>query len=218
MNTLEYIKNKFNVVSEEKLPIQLRISRFKQLPELFNELGFKIGVEIGVSKGRYSRALCEKIPDLKLYCIDPWKSYDEYVEIHDEAGQKILDEFLEITKERLAPYNFEIVRKTSMEAVKDFEDNSLDFCFIDGNHTFEYVVNDIAEWSKKVKVGGIISGHDYWNSFEKKGWLTYEPTKEQEMKLCQVGDAVDAWVKTNHISPWFLTMKDKCPSWFWVKK
>jgi hypothetical protein len=217
MNTLDYIKNKFNI-KEEQSPIKLNISRFGQLPELFKELGFKTGAEVGVSKGRYSRALCEKIPDLKLYCVDPWKSYDEYVELHDEAGQILLDSFLEITKERLAPYNFEIVRKTSMKAVKDFEDSSLDFCFLDGNHTFEYIVNDIAEWSKKVKVGGIISGHDYWNSGKDVGWLSYEATEKEQMKLCQVKWAVDAYTNANKIAPWFITGRDKCPSFFWVKE
>jgi predicted O-methyltransferase YrrM len=49
-----------------------------------------------------------------------------------------------------------------MEAVKDFKDESLDFVFIDGNHQYSYVLEDITEWSKKVRSGGIVSGHDYF--------------------------------------------------------
>jgi len=48
-----------------------------------------------------------------------------------------------------------------MDAVKDFEDDSIDFVYIDGNHSFKYVAEDICEWVKKVKVGGFVCGHDY---------------------------------------------------------
>jgi hypothetical protein len=66
------------------------------------------------------------------------------------------------TLKRLSPYpNCIIIRKTSMGAVGDFEDNSIDFVYIDGNHSFKYVAEDICEWVKKVKVGGFICGHDY---------------------------------------------------------
>jgi glycosyltransferase involved in cell wall biosynthesis len=48
-----------------------------------------------------------------------------------------------------------------MQAVTDFADESLDFVYIDGNHQLKYVVEDIVEWTKKIKKGGIIAGHDY---------------------------------------------------------
>ncbi len=48
-----------------------------------------------------------------------------------------------------------------MEAAEDFEDNSIDFVYIDANHGFKYVAEDLWEWSKKVRSGGVISGHDY---------------------------------------------------------
>ena len=103
-----------------------------------------------------------------------------------------------------------------MEALKDFNDNSLDFVFIDGNHTFEYVVEDIAQWSKKVKVGGIVSGHDYWRSIEsEKPLYVKNLTLLEQLKLVQVKDAVNSWVSANRIKPWFIT-KDLC--WFYVKR
>ena len=201
-----------------KSPIKLPISRFKGLPDLFREMGFKVGAEIGVANGLYSKALCSRIPGLKLYCIDPWTSYDAYVEHHDAIGQEILDDCYNVALERLKPYNCQFVRKFSMDAVKDFEDESLDFVFIDGNHSFRYVIDDIDEWSKKVRKGGIVSGHDFWNSIDTPYNLTYKPTKEQEMLLCQVKDAVYSWTATNRIEPWFVTSKDKCNSFLWIKK
>ena len=68
---------------------------------------------------------------------------------------------------------------TSEEASKHFENESLDFVFIDGLHDYESVKNDISYWYPKVKVGGIISGHDYC-----AGW--------------GVMPAVDEWCTSNN--------------------
>jgi len=214
MDSLKYIKEKFNIDLEQKSPIKLPIDRFRGLTGLFNELGFKVGAEIGVDNGRYSKWLCIKVKKLKLFCVDPWIEYEDYVESHHQ-NRTDMDTHYENAKTRLAKFNVEFVRKTSMEAVKDFKDNSLDFVFIDGNHTFEYVVNDIAEWSKKVKPGGIVSGHDYWRSIEsKKPLYVKNLTLLERLKLVQVKDAVDGWTKANQISPWFLTIGS---TWFYVK-
>jgi predicted O-methyltransferase YrrM len=53
------------------------------------------------------------------------------------------------------------VRLTSVEAAATYEDSSLDFVFIDADHSYESVREDIIAWWPKVKAGGIISGHDY---------------------------------------------------------
>lgn len=203
------------------MPIQLPIERQKGLTSLFNELGFKIGAEIGTSKGRYAKWLFAKIKGLKLFCVDPWEVYDDYIELHDKSKQGLFDRYFEETKQRLAGKNVEFIRKYSIDAIKDFLDNSLDFVFIDGNHTFEYVIEDIAAWEKKVRHGGIVSGHDYWNSFNKRHYYVPNLNPVEKMKLCQVKDAVDAWTKTNQINPWFITSPsrlDKFPSWLWIKQ
>lgn len=120
-----------------------------ELAKYFNELGFKTGAEIGVLFGYYSEVLQQNISGLKLYCIDNWeigKTYPTYKQ----------------AKERLAPYNCELIRKTSMDAVKLFDNETLDFVFIDGAHDYEHVKEDIEAWYKKVRVGGIVAGHDYY--------------------------------------------------------
>ena len=134
------------------------INRIK-LAEYFGELGFKVGAEIGVAKGYYSEVLCQSIPGLKLYCIDSWSAYPTY----DHNMKKHENNFT-IAKQILLKYHCELIKKFSMDAIKDFEDGSLDFVFIDGNHKYEYVKEDITEWTKKVKIGGIVSGHDYYTS------------------------------------------------------
>jgi len=162
------------------------------LAQIYKELGFKLGAEIGVRRGRYSEILCKAIPGLELYCIDPWLPLGRK---YPKAKQEM---FLEWTKKKLAPYNYHILRKTSMDALADIKDASLDFCFIDGDHTFDYVVTDIVFWAKKVKSGGIISCHDYYHTV----WNG-------------VVQAVDAYMSAHKIDPWYVT-KSMQPTAFWV--
>jgi hypothetical protein len=79
METLKFIKNKYQLRFLQKLPIELPLERFYSFPNLLTELGFKVGAEIGVATGRYSRWLFHGVKDLKLYAIDPWLSYGDYV-------------------------------------------------------------------------------------------------------------------------------------------
>jgi predicted O-methyltransferase YrrM len=129
------------------------------LAKYFNELGFKTGAEIGVSCGINSDRLCRCIPGVNLYCIDIWQTYDGNRRSPNNLRQE--GHYQEAVI-RLKPYKATIIRKYSMDAVKEFKDNSLDFVFIDANHDYKYVLEDIIEWSKKVRSGGIVSGHDYY--------------------------------------------------------
>ena len=178
-----------------------------ELATLFKEMGFKVGVEVGTERGLYAKVLCERNPGVKLYCVDPWTEYDDY---HDFTG-KMEDNYQE-TKKRLAPFNCELVRKFSLEAVKDFKDNSLDFVYIDGNHNLKNVVADLVEWTKKVRPGGIVSGHDY-----------YEPAHESDHHVVA---AVLAYVRSYFINPLFILgrrrgqtgeVRDGRRSWMFVK-
>lgn len=173
------------------------------LPEFFKEMGFKVGAEIGVYKGGYSETLCKA--GLKLYSIDPWFYPDlPFKNRGEEINYKR-------TQSRLAPYDCAVIRKTSMEAVKDFANDSLDFVYIDGNHDFMHTTEDIWEWSKKVKRGGIISGHDYIISGGD----------------CHVKYVLDAYTKALKIEKWYILgerfasngeKRDKERSWFWIKQ
>lgn len=172
----------------------------------FEELGYSEGAEIGVAEGYLSVAMFKAIPNLHLYCIDNWAPYKgnawsgsiERNEHHFNHASKILSH-----------YNATIIRKMSMDAVKNFQDNSLDFVYIDGNHSFDYVMEDLIEWTKKVKVGGIVSGDDYYH-FRKAGVI----------------EAVDAYthahgIKFNLTDPYTNKILDRGsqeqPSYWWMK-
>ena len=105
----------------------------------------------------------------------------------------------ELASARLADYNATLVKAFSMDAVRDVLPESLDFVYIDGNHSFDWVMQDIIEWSKRVRPGGIVSGHDYYHF----GWAG-------------IVEAVDVYIKAHTITEWFVTVERE-PSWFWVK-
>lgn len=126
-----------------------------ELAQYFRELGFKTGAEIGVLGGTYSIELCKA--GMKVYCVDSWGLGERrYKNYHFRKFEE--------AKKRLASYEATLIRKKSEDAVKEFSDEQLDFIFIDANHHYEYVLQDITEWAKKVRKGGIISGHDYKTS------------------------------------------------------
>lgn len=131
------------------------------MADMFEKLNFKRGAEIGVARGDYSEVLCSRIKLEKLYSVDPWiVVYEDIRSI--KKGVKRQERYYGIAKEKLSKYPAcEIVRKTSLEAARDIPYESLDFVYIDGAHTFDYVMVDLIEWGKRVRKGGIISGDDY---------------------------------------------------------
>lgn len=166
-----------------------------ELAEYFAELGFKTGAEIGVQGGRYSDVLLKKIPGLKLYSIDVWEA--KY-KVYEERARKLLSQH---------PGSV-IIKNWSIEAAKDFADNSLDFVYIDANHWYESVKQDLETWTPKVRPGGIVSGHDY--VFNKR--------------TVQVTRAVDEFVQLNNYKLYLTDYDgnaemrdDRLPSWFFVK-
>jgi predicted O-methyltransferase YrrM len=187
------IREKFNILRiEDSVPHAAgrRYNR-KHLAQLLGELQYNKGAEIGVRKGAFSKYLCQCNPNLEILCIDPWGQYRG-------NPQSRQDRYFKYAVKNLNECNAKIIRKTSMDALTDIEDGSLDFVYIDGNHQFDYVCLDIIFWAKKVKSGGIIGCHDYCEF----GWGG-------------VVKAVNGYTHCHHIDPWYIT-KELEPTAFWV--
>jgi len=169
-----------------------RINR-KHLPILFKELGYNLGVEVGVRRGGYTKCLLDANPELKMFCVDPWGSYNDgrYTE---EVQEGIYQE----CHKNLEGYNVEFVRKPSLDAVRDFENETFDFVYIDGDHRFDGVMQDLIKWYPKVKKNGIIALHDVYHG--ETGVLK----------------AVEAFTHCHKVDPWYITKEDQ-PTAYWVK-
>lgn len=204
MNTLDYILDKFNLEKVEGRSKSLEIAgkREEILPMIFNALNMKKGAEIGVERGVFSKQLCDAVPNLTLFGIDPWMAYKGY---REHVSQDKLEGFYELTVEKMKPYDFRIFRAFSEEAYKYFRDGSLDFVYIDGNHSFLNATQDIAFWSPKVRKGGIIAGHDYRRNSGKY--------------INDVKDVVPAYAYAGRINPWFIIREPVgASSWFWIQE
>ena len=137
----------------------------RNLPILLNFLNLKgNGIEIGVARGNYSEQLFSESSLSKLYLVDPWIEYSEkdYQDICNVSSEK-QEENYQYVLNRFKKYGkrCQIVRKTSLEAVSDFQDHFFDFIYIDANHSYEACKEDIELWWPKLKSGGLFAGHDY---------------------------------------------------------
>jgi hypothetical protein len=193
-------------------PFHIPDSGSEKLAEFIKEHGCKVGVEIGVYKAEYSEILC-KTGIKKLYGVDPWGIFPDYPNYKTKFIFR-QQELFGMAMKRMEKYkNFVPIRKTSMEAARNFKVESIDFVYIDGNHKFKYIAEDLYEWAKRVKPGGIVSGHDYYNS---KGY--------DDLVRCK--DVINAYVNAYSIDT-FYTLggeksektkhRDRWKSWFWIK-
>ncbi|MBP9687570.1 class I SAM-dependent methyltransferase [Candidatus Woesebacteria bacterium] len=206
--TLEHIFKKYSIANfmQSNTSISLPDKR-QELAVIFKELGFTTGVEVGVLYGDYSKMLCDTIPNLHLSCVDPWELYDDLPDTEINSGNYRLKNRrgYNHTKELLAGYSADLIRKYSMDAVKDFKRGSVDFVYIDANHEFDYVMEDIIEWTRIVRPGGIVAGHDYTCfKYDEVGF--------------QVSNAVNVYTHVHNIKPLFLFTGDKSSSWAFVKE
>jgi len=141
---------------------------YDQMIEKFNHAIF---VEIGAWKGRSAAYMGERIKeskkDIKYFVIDTFKGNpDELIHMSDPdiINRTLYQTFINNIKP-LRDYITPLVGDSHLLHNK-FNDNSIDFLFIDGDHSFKSVSEDIQLWLPKVK--GILSGHDYnWLDVQK---------------------------------------------------
>ena len=137
----------------------LSVTRTENIIKVISDKKYKNYLEVGVWQGDNLLPIAKKFPDLICYGVDPYSgsSFEEYYKGEKMAlvdGQHYEKLFQEISVKAKDFKNINILRKTSEEAAKEFQDESLDIVFIDARHDYESVVKDIKLWLPKVKMGG----------------------------------------------------------------
>jgi len=140
--------------------------RFHVLQELIEENNFKKYVEIGLGKGLTTGHLMRNIkdPEFRMYGVDPFQIYPELRENNASSLRfmKTMHRNERLVSEQVnGDTRFALIKKMSDDAALDFEHESIDMVFIDGNHSYEYVLRDMENWTPLVRKGGIVAGHDY---------------------------------------------------------
>lgn len=118
-----------------------------------------IGIEIGVCCGVSTEFLCKNLANLKiLFAVDNYPTYIDW------DGTKLTDERQKVIKEhaqqRLAKYsNIKLIYEKSSKFSETLPNNLVDFIFIDGDHSYNSIINDLNNYWPKVKSGGVFAGH-----------------------------------------------------------
>jgi len=121
--------------------------------------------EVGVWKGEFSSLILKYTQPAKLYLIDCWEFQPAFASeksIVIANQQPAYEEMFTQIKEQFGDLpNVEVIRAFSHEAVTQLSDETLDWVYLDANHTYEHVLQDIKQYFPKIKPGGYISGDDY---------------------------------------------------------
>jgi len=123
-----------------------------------------VGVEIGVAGGHLTKQIVATWKSLgRLYCIDPWKHFDEgYDDACNLSQQEQDGRYEQVTKDFLDNPRVGFGRQMSHEAAKYMANESVHFIYLDANHAFPEATRDLTCWWPILKPGGIFAGHDYY--------------------------------------------------------
>ena len=157
------------------------LTRREELPQYFPKGA--VGAEVGVAQGDYSALLLQAAQPSELHLIDPWS--------HLESGSDLLeanDLLADVTQARATGAEFgappenkagdqefanvvarfesdrrvRLHRQYSYKAAAGFADGFFDFVYLDGNHHYEFVLRDLQDFAAKLKPGGLLFGHDFF--------------------------------------------------------
>ncbi len=166
------------------------------------------GAEVGVYRGDFSAHILKHWNGNLLYSIDSWMHQGNHLDVSD-VEQKEHNANKRACIEKLKPFKkrSSIISEFSHRAADAFakhEHAELDFVYLDAAHDYRSVMEDIKTWYPRIKVGGILAGHDYKNSFVRKN-------------LVEVKRAVDNFAFETGLVV-YVTTEDNLPSWYIFKK
>ena len=159
-------------LNELEMPVKFAEIRANEVLERLPVEGPNMlkGAEIGVFVGDMSKYLLAR-PDITLMMVDSWNSEhtEDYVksgDFHSDLTQEEQDRYYEMARNavRFAGDRAALVKSDSVNAAELVDDGSLDFVFIDADHSYEGCKKDLNAWFPKIKSGGLFSGHDYNNT------------------------------------------------------
>lgn len=152
-------------------------SRVELWKSFIKTLDVKTMVEVGVWKGDFAQPILQACESIECYyMVDPWANLPDWnkpFNVTKEVFKEVYEEAMRKTE--FADSKRNVLRGRTQEVVSKIPDDSLDFAYIDGDHTLRGITNDLIRIYPKVKEGGFIGGDD----FVKNTWQhshNFEPT------------------------------------------
>jgi hypothetical protein len=155
----------------------LSASRLDLWPRVIQEIGAKNICEIGVWKGEFAEEILSKCSQISsYYMIDPWANLPDWNKPFNVEAE-LFDQIYQEAMSRVSAYSkkVKVLRGRTKEEVCNIDDDSLDFVYIDGDHTLRGITIDLQRILPKVRTGGIIAGDDFVNTPWQHS-IDYEPT------------------------------------------
>jgi len=118
-----------------------------------------VGLEVGCDEAVTTEYLLSNLHSLTLHSIDPYSEYRDW----NGTVVRAREDVYQLAMNKMKPFGkrFIMHKEDSSVYYDNFEDESLDFIFIDGIHTYNGVMSDCMKYYSKVKPGGLFSGHDF---------------------------------------------------------
>lgn len=123
-------------------------------------------VEVGSWKGRSTLAIAKHTSGV-VYCVDAWLSMlgaSNESSVSRYAAAKAFEEFQTSLSDYIFVERVRIIRARSLQGAQLLAaGSSFDWVFLDGDHSYETVKFEIQAYTPLLKVGGLMSGHDYYH-------------------------------------------------------
>jgi hypothetical protein len=134
----------------------LRRSLLRQLPR------HSAGAEVGTWRGEFAAEILDIVDPRELHLIDPWAASPGLEVTPHRVSQDAMDAIYgSVVRQFEGHSGVFIHRKTSEDAAHVISDRALDWVYIDGNHSYEFVRQDLELWLPKLRPGGLLTGDDY---------------------------------------------------------
>ena len=165
-----------------------------------------VGVELGLYRAESFCTLLQCCPNIKtLYGVDSWQPYEDRIGVSDPnvKGKKMDWATIDYARETALHFIYfsgeadraEILEMDTSEAVKQFDDDSLDFIFLDAYLSIDQARRELHEWWPKVKSGGLFSGHDWRDHALREVIMDFKEIHDPESSFCAYDDTW-AWLKS----------------------
>jgi hypothetical protein len=189
------------MTTAEKLQL-LRGVKFREaVPEALKQIGVPRIAEVGVGSGYFTKHLLRAEPTLAV-AVDLWWDAGQLGPNHIPLAQPDMErQYAEMLELQWSKPALCVLRMDSARASRLFCPHFFDFVYLDADHRYAGVKQDIALWWPLVKQGGILAGHDY-----------------KVKRNCGVITAVDELLDRHQLHRNFLKLPERAaPSWFVLK-
>ena len=166
--SVKSVKQLSSVIDIDEL--LMSITKREELGKICETLGFEIGVELGVQRGYFAHSILENWTTCKRYLlVDLWGQQKNYVDTAN-LSDKDQDTILHEARTHLMKFSnvTMFLRNFTTMASLEVPNSSVDFIYVDARHDYCGVMEDIKTWWPKLKVGGVMAGHDYLTASEQK--------------------------------------------------